>query len=110
MLVHQDVSERALDSFQSNSSYPYKEVLKAHHGYVQAGSPFPDWGYLCKTEAGEASHWPPFIEAYKQYLEKTYEKGSEPYNRLVAFLFGIESHIEADIIWHWGKSTSTAGD
>ena len=77
MLVHMDVSERALNSFYTNSSYPYEDVLHNHHSYVQAGSPFPDWGYLCETPAGEASHWPPFINALKAYIEATYEKGSE---------------------------------
>jgi hypothetical protein len=69
MVVHMDVSARALKSFKSNdSSYPYDEVLRTHNSYVQAGSPFPDWGYLCGTPAGEDSHWPPFVEAYKAYL------------------------------------------
>lgn len=82
--------------------------MNNHHDFVQAGSPFPDWGYLCKTPAGEDSHWPPFVEAYKKYLTDNYEEGSEQYNKLVAFLFGVESHIEADVIWHWGKASSTS--
>lgn len=81
MVVHMDVTERALNSFMSaDESYDYKEVLTKHHSYVQAGGPFPDWGYLCQTPAGEDSHWPPFVDAYKKYLLKTYPKGSEPYN------------------------------
>jgi hypothetical protein len=73
MVVHMDVTERALNSFLSaDPSYNYGEVLKKYHSYVQAGSPFPDWGYLCQTPAGEDSHWPPFVEAYKAYLLKTY--------------------------------------
>lgn len=48
MVVHMDVTERALNSFSSaDESYPYAEVLKKYHSYVQAGAPFPDWGYLC---------------------------------------------------------------
>jgi hypothetical protein len=26
---------------------------------------------------------------------------------MLAFLFGVESHIEADVIWHWGRNTNT---
>jgi hypothetical protein len=106
MMVHMDVTERALNSWRSSDpSYPYDKILRQYHSYVQAGSPFPDWGYLCGTPAGEDSHWPPFVEAYKAYLEKTYTKGSERYNQLIAFLFGVESHIEADVLWHWGRKT-----
>lgn len=77
MLVHMDVTERALQSFIStDDTYPYEEILHKYHSYVQAGSPFPDWGYLCGTPAGEDSHWPPFVEAYKAYLEKNYQRGS----------------------------------
>lgn len=32
------------------------------------------------------------------------------YDKLLAFLFGIQSHIEADIIWHWGKSNLTSSE
>lgn len=109
MVVHMDVSERALNSWRAtDDTYPYEAILRQYHSYVQAGSPFPDWGYLCGTPAGEATHWPPFVDAYKKYLEKTYKRGSERYNQLLAFLFGVESHIEADVLWHWGRSTETA--
>lgn len=79
-------------------------MLYEHLSYVQAGSIFPDWGYLCGSPGGEAAHWPPFIEAFIYHINTNYEKGSEHYNRLVAFLFGVTSHMEADIVWHWGKN------
>jgi glycosylphosphatidylinositol phospholipase D len=108
MIIHMDVSARAIKAFKSaDPSYPYEEVLEKYNSYVQAGSPFPDWGYLCGTPAGEDSHWPPFIASYKAYLEKTYPRGSDRYNQLLAFMFGVESHIEADVIWHWGRNTAT---
>ena len=74
MLTHMDVTDRALNSFKSADPtyYPYEEVLSHYRSYVQAGSPFPDWGYLCETEAGELSHWPPFVDAYIAYMQKTY--------------------------------------
>lgn len=108
MVVHMDVTERALNSFMSaDETYDYAGVLRKYHSYVQAGGPFPDWGYLCQTPAGEDSHWPPFVDAYKKYLLQTYPKGSERYDQLMAFLFGVESHIEADLLWHWGRKTDT---
>lgn len=62
MVVHMDVSSRAIKAFKSaDPTYPYEEILEKYNSYVQAGSPFPDWGYLCGTPAGEDSHWPPFV-------------------------------------------------
>lgn len=105
MLVHMDVSDRAFTSFKSNdpNQYPYEEVIRKYRTYVQAGSPFPDWGYLCNSPAGEASHWPPFVDAYIAYLNKTYQRGTASYNKMVAFLFGVTSHIQTDVEWHWGR-------
>ena len=79
MLLHMDVTDRALNSFKPDdpTHYPYEEVLAKHRSYVQAGSPFPDWGYLCNTGAGEASHWPPFVDAYIEYMQTKYAKGTE---------------------------------
>jgi hypothetical protein len=34
MLVHMDVTERALSSFFTDSSYPYYDLLRDHHSYV----------------------------------------------------------------------------
>ena len=63
MLVHMDVAERALDSFSYNGTNDYEKIIRSYDSYYQAGAPYPDWGYLCGTPAGEASHWPPFIDA-----------------------------------------------
>lgn len=82
-------------------------MINENMDYLQAGSPFPDWGYLCNDDAGEAGHWPPFIEAFVEYLHETYEPGTKEFDRLATFLFGVESHVEADILWHWGSATNT---
>ncbi|TNV85120.1 hypothetical protein FGO68_gene1907 [Halteria grandinella] len=109
MLVHMDVSDRALHAFApQNTSYPFKQALLRHRAYLQAASPFADWGYLCQSPAGEESHWPPFIEAYYSYMNSTYEKGSEKYDQMLAFLFGIVSHVQADVPWHWGRTQDQA--
>lgn len=75
MLVHMDITDRAMHSFSGTNieNYPFKEILIKYRSYQQAGSPFSDWGYLCKSRAGEETHWPPFIKAYVRYLEKTYK-------------------------------------
>ena len=66
--------------------------MQKHMNMLLPASAFPDWGYLCNTPAGEAGHWPPFIEAYLKYLNSNYQKGTQEYDELVAFLLGVETH------------------
>lgn len=108
MLVHIDVAERARETFTHEGPTDYQQIITNYHSYFQAGAPYPDWGYLCKTPAGEASHWPPFIDAIQKYMNATYQPGSEEWNRLLAFTFGVESHVEADVQWHFGKNSKTS--
>ena len=89
MVVHIDLTSRALNSFKPDSTYPYVANLQRYQSYFVAGAPFPDWGYLCNNPAGEATHWTPFINAAKAYLEKTYAPGTDSYNKLMAFIFGV---------------------
>lgn len=70
--------------------------------FFEAGSPYPDWGYLCKNDAGETSHWQPFLYQLADYIKVHHEPWSKEYNQTVAFLFGVMSHAFADMFWHWG--------
>lgn len=67
------------------------------HAY-EAGSLFPDSGYAVRDDYGELAHWEPFLEAYIQYLRRTYrgDYSSAEARRQVAFLLGIASHGMAD--------------
>lgn len=98
-ITHQDVTARALDGLSTSA---LKQVLLDNINYVKAGSAFPDWGYLCGREAGDKSHWTPFVEALSHYITETYQPGSQKYNILTSFMFGVQSHILADILWHYG--------
>jgi glycosylphosphatidylinositol phospholipase D len=109
MLTHIEISQRAFHHFRPNSTIgnDYKKIIQDFPDFFTAGSPFPDWGYMCNySDAGEATHWPPFIHSYIEYLNKNYKPSDDRYKQLVAFLFGVESHGEADVIWHWGKQTN----
>ncbi|KAF5925094.1 hypothetical protein HPG69_008771 [Diceros bicornis minor] len=83
------------------------QLLLEHQDAYQAGSVFPDAFYPSICEGGrfhdvsESTHWTPFLNASVHYIRENYplpwEKDTE---KLVAFLFGITSHMVADISWH----------
>nr|XP_044988285.1 phosphatidylinositol-glycan-specific phospholipase D isoform X2 [Jaculus jaculus] len=85
----------------------YRKLLLEHQDAYQAGTVFPDSFYpsICKGgkfhDVSERTHWTPFLNASIHYIRENYplpwEKDTE---KLVAFLFGITSHMVADISWH----------
>eukprot|EP01027_Heterolobosea_sp_BB2_P005475 GEZU01008368.1.p1 GENE.GEZU01008368.1~~GEZU01008368.1.p1 ORF type:complete len:206 (+),score=20.79 GEZU01008368.1:172-789(+) len=106
-VTHITISHRASYWFE-NQEYPYyKDYLTQHQDAFQAGSAYPDWGYVpyktCQAlePAGEATHWPPFVDFMSKWIHKKYPKPwDEDTEKLVAFLFGIESHDISDLLWH----------
>lgn len=72
---------------------------------MQAGSFFPDAFYTClgNSEAAEAAHWPPFLEAAVKFWKAKYGKESDSHEgrlSLKAFLYGAFTHQIADVSWH----------
>ncbi|XP_006878008.1 PREDICTED: phosphatidylinositol-glycan-specific phospholipase D [Chrysochloris asiatica] len=106
--THVEIGHRALEflSLQAGS-VNYKELLLEHQDAYQAGTAFPDSFYpsICKGgkyhDVSESTHWTPFLNASIHYIQENYplpwKKDTE---KLVAFLFGIASHMVADISWH----------
>ncbi|XP_058141297.1 phosphatidylinositol-glycan-specific phospholipase D isoform X2 [Dasypus novemcinctus] len=82
-------------------------LLLEHQDAYQAGTVFPDCFYpdICKGgkfhDVSESTHWTPFLNASIHYIRENYprpwEKDTE---KLVAFMFGVASHMVADISWH----------
>lgn len=70
---------------------------------------FPDWGYgNINPDAGEASHWHPFMRAWAGEL-RARGAGFDPsagMQREMAFFLGAVCHNIADIPWHF----SSGGD
>ncbi|KAB1261545.1 Phosphatidylinositol-glycan-specific phospholipase D [Camelus dromedarius] len=87
--------------------FPALQLLLEHQDAYQAGTVFPDSFYPIICERGqfhdvsESTHWTPFLNASVHYIRENYplpwDKDTE---KLVAFLFGITSHMVADISWH----------
>lgn len=110
MVTHSDISQRGFYNFkpESKNGVDYKSFIAKNPSFFLAGSPWPDWGYSCGfSDSAEAAHWPPFIRTYIKYLKEKHQPGDERYAQLVSFLFGVESHGIADVLWHWGKTDNT---
>jgi len=81
--------------------------VQEHPECYQAGSPFPDWGYQTGfPDESEEAHWPPFMNAFAQYIHDTYpQPWDEETKKLVAFFMGVIGHNSADVDWHAGEGT-----
>jgi len=103
---HMLIARRSLQLLEYFPAYKkYAEILRKHRAFMEAGSGFPDWGYICKNEnAAETAHWEPFGYEYAKYIKNTYKFGTEQFEKNLAFLFGVMSHSYADMGWHWGVS------
>ncbi|XP_054421001.1 phosphatidylinositol-glycan-specific phospholipase D [Pteronotus mesoamericanus] len=106
--THIEIGHRALELLHfQDGSINYKELLLEHRDAYQAGTVFPDAFYpsICERgrfhEVSERTHWTPFLNASVHYIRENYprpwEKDTE---KLVAFLFGVTSHMVADVSWH----------
>ncbi|XP_027457399.1 phosphatidylinositol-glycan-specific phospholipase D isoform X1 [Zalophus californianus] len=106
--THIEIGHRALEFLHlQDGRVNYKELLLEHQDAYQAGAVFPDAFYpsLCERgqfhDVSESTHWTPFLNASIHYIRENYplpwEKDTE---KLVAFLFGITSHMVADVSWH----------
>ena len=76
-----------------------------------SGAIFPDWGYAADVngcdhcgDLGEAAHWPPFMDAYINYMRPKFKDPSEDDKKAIAFLFGLIAHNSADIPFHFGDN------
>ncbi|KAB0356352.1 hypothetical protein FD754_000508 [Muntiacus muntjak] len=106
--THIEIGHRALEFLHlQDGSINYKELLLRHRDAYQAGSVFPDSFYPSICERGqfhdvsESTHWTPFLNASIHYIRKNHPlPWDEDTEKLIAFLFGITSHMVADVNWH----------
>ncbi|KAM9307705.1 phosphatidylinositol-glycan-specific phospholipase D [Gastrophryne carolinensis] len=106
--THIEIAHRALEYFSVNEGkVDYRELIRNHPDAFQAGSVYPDAFYqgLCAQGkyhyVSEDSHWTPFLKTSIDYIRRTYPlPWDEGAQKLVAFIFGIASHMVADVTWH----------
>jgi len=108
--THLEITKRAVYFFQAFNSKDKNDYrwIQEHQEFLHAGTPYPDSGYLCKHAYGEISHWPPFVNAFLSYIKANFKPEDLEYRQLVSFVFGVHSHVESDIIWHWGPESDYA--
>ncbi|XP_070798570.1 phosphatidylinositol-glycan-specific phospholipase D isoform X2 [Pituophis catenifer annectens] len=106
--THIEIAHRGLEFFsQQDGQVDYRKLILAHQDAYQAGSLYPDAFYsgLCQNGlfhyVSEDTHWSPFLNTSIHYIRKNYpQPWEEATEKLVAFLFGIASHMVADVSWH----------
>ncbi|KAM6350590.1 phosphatidylinositol-glycan-specific phospholipase D [Podargus strigoides] len=106
--THIEIAHRALEFFiKHEGNVNYRQLLLNHQDAFQAGSIYPDAFYpsICKSgifhDVSEDTHWSPFLSASIHYIRRNYpQPWEEATEKLVAFLFGIASHMVADVSWH----------
>ncbi|KAM9025614.1 phosphatidylinositol-glycan-specific phospholipase D isoform 2-T2 [Ara ararauna] len=106
--THVEIAHRALEFFiKHKRNINYRQLLLNHQDAFQAGSIYPDAFYpsICKSgifhDVSEDTHWTPFLNASIHYIRRNYPQPWEvATEKLVAFLFGIASHMVADVSWH----------
>ncbi|KAM6126167.1 phosphatidylinositol-glycan-specific phospholipase D [Pterocles gutturalis] len=106
--THVEIAHRALEFFiKREGTVNYRQLLLKHQDAFQAGSIYPDAFYssVCKSgifhDVSEDTHWSPFLNASIHYIRRNYpQPWEEATEKLVAFLFGIASHMVADVSWH----------
>ncbi|XP_065686988.1 phosphatidylinositol-glycan-specific phospholipase D isoform X1 [Patagioenas fasciata] len=106
--THVEIAHRALEFFiKHEGNVNYRQLLLNHQDAFQAGSIYPDAFYppICKSgifhDVSEDTHWSPFLNASIHYIRRNYpQPWEEATEKLVAFLFGIASHMVADVSWH----------
>ncbi|XP_010196378.2 phosphatidylinositol-glycan-specific phospholipase D [Colius striatus] len=106
--THVEIAHRALEFFiKREGNVNYRQLLLKHQDAFQAGSVYPDAFYpsICQSgifhDVSEDTHWSPFLSASIHYIRRNYpQPWEEATEKLVAFLFGIASHMVADVSWH----------
>ncbi|KFP15161.1 Phosphatidylinositol-glycan-specific phospholipase D [Egretta garzetta] len=106
--THVEIAHRALEFFiKREGNVNYRQLLLDHQDAFQAGSIYPDAFYpsICKRgifhDVSEDTHWSPFLNTSIHYIRRNFpQPWEEATEKLVAFLFGIASHMVADVSWH----------
>lgn len=99
---HQWVSRTAIDATPPGGSLHALVTDPALLPMVDTGTMYPDWGYTPgasaeEREAGEASHWEPVQDGYRQWIVATYAPPwSDEARQHLAFYLGMSSHGMAD--------------
>lgn len=99
---HQWVTHAAIEATPAGGSLHALVSDPALVTMLDTGTMYPDWGYTPgataeEREAGEASHWEPVQDAYRQWILASYAPPwSDEARQHLAFYLGMSSHGIAD--------------
>lgn len=99
---HQWVSRTAIEQTPAGGSLHALVGDPALLPMIDTGTMYPDWGYTPgataeEREAGEASHWEPVQDGYREWIVATYAPPwSNEARQHLAFYLGMSSHGIAD--------------
>lgn len=99
---HQWVTHAAIEATPPGGSLRTLVSDPALVRMLDTGTMYPDWGYTPgatadEREAGEASHWEPVQDAYRQWIVANYSPPwSDEARQHLAFYLGMSSHGIAD--------------
>jgi uncharacterized membrane protein YgcG len=99
---HQWVTHAAIEGTPAGGSLHALVADPALLPMLDTGTMYPDWGYTPgataeERDAGEASHWEPVQDAYRQWIVTNYSPPwSDEARQHLAFWLGMSSHGIAD--------------
>jgi hypothetical protein len=99
---HQWITHAAIETTPAGGSLHALVSDPALLPMFDTGTMYPDWGYTPgatpeERDAGEASHWEPVQDAYRQWILANYSPPwSDEARRHLAFYLGMSSHGIAD--------------
>ena len=95
--THLWISERAIEHVEDSA---LAELLVQEKSALRVGTMFPDGGYPMGHEYGEAAHWEPFQDAYRDWIRQQYRDLTHPDAAPhIAFYLGLASHGMADQVF-----------
>jgi len=95
--THLWITDEAVRRLESGE---LKSLLEDYREPLRVGSMFADGGYAVDHGYGEAAHWEPFQDAYRDWIRNQYPDISVPEAAPhIAFYLGLASHGMADQVF-----------
>ncbi len=95
--THLWISEKAMEHLEDSVLI---NLLESQKEALRLGTMFPDGGYPIGHEYGEAAHWEPFQDAYRDWIQQSHPDLMHPDAAAhIAFYLGLASHGMADQVF-----------
>lgn len=93
--LHIETTDRASQMMNEGE---LKETLIKERAYLRSGTLFPDTGHILEEVYSEYTHWPKFINPYKDTVaEHCIKKVDKKCRQLLAHVMGVIGHMISDV-------------